>query len=143
MCNERITGGLIAERERPGLASTMWGTLNLDGAPHQIFAGIHHPGDKSVAQPKFESKPFFSKMCVGLFLSLWSRLLPQERNCLFAMVGTSQFCTQLSFIVLFNVVVAGLIDSCETLVCLSTHGRSQVCRSTVSWLRGLTFVCVG
>ena len=82
-------------------------------------------------------------MCVGLFLSLWSRLLPQERNCLFAMVGTSQFCTQLSFIVLFNVVVAGLIDSCETLVCLSTHGRSQVCRSTVSWLRGLTFAGVG
>ena len=64
MCNERITGGLVAEREQPGLASTMWGTLNLDGAPHQIFAGIHHPGDKSVAQPKFESKPFLSKMCV-------------------------------------------------------------------------------
>ena len=64
MCNERITGGLVAEREQPGLASTMWGTLNLDGAPHQIFAGIHHPGDKSVAQPKFESKPFFSKMYV-------------------------------------------------------------------------------
>ena len=34
MCNDNITGGLIAERERPGLASTMWGTLNLDGAPH-------------------------------------------------------------------------------------------------------------
>ena len=55
MCNDNITGGLIAEREHPGLASTMWGTLNLDGAPHQIFAGIHHPWDKSLAQPKFES----------------------------------------------------------------------------------------
>ena len=68
MCNERITGGLVAEREQPGLASTMWGTLNLDGAPHQIFAGIHHPGDKSVAQPKFESKPFFSKMYVCMYV---------------------------------------------------------------------------
>ena len=66
MCNDDITGGLIAERERPGFASTMWGTLTLDGAPHQIFAGIHHPWDKSVAQPKFESKPFFSKMYVCL-----------------------------------------------------------------------------
>ena len=43
-----ITGGLIAEREHPGLASTMWGTLNLDGAPHQMVTGIHHPWDKAL-----------------------------------------------------------------------------------------------
>ena len=57
--------------------------------------------------------------------------------------NTPLFCTPLSLIVLFNVVVTGLIDSCETLVCLSTHGRSQVCRSTCILVGRINFCLCG